>query len=197
MTTDVDVPVSRRRRARRPRRPRRSPSAERELVFELRDVEVQYSGHTAVREVDLDIAANEITAFIGPSGCGKTTVLRCLNRMHDLTPGAQVLGPGRRTTARTSTAEGRRRRGAPPHRHGVPEAEPVPEVDLRQRRVRPAASTAEARGARRHRRARAHPRRALGRGEGQAQAQRSRRSRVASSSGCASPVRSRSSPTSC
>jgi phosphate transport system ATP-binding protein len=68
------------------------PERERELVFELKDVEVRYSGHTAVREVDLDIAANEITAFIGPSGCGKTTVLRCLNRMHDLTPGAKVLG---------------------------------------------------------------------------------------------------------
>jgi phosphate transport system ATP-binding protein len=68
------------------------PDRERQLVFELRDLEVRYSGHTAVREVELDIAANEITAFIGPSGCGKTTVLRCLNRMHDLTPGAQVLG---------------------------------------------------------------------------------------------------------
>jgi phosphate transport system ATP-binding protein len=68
------------------------PERERELVFQLRDLEVRYSGHTAVREVELDIAANEITAFIGPSGCGKTTVLRCLNRMHDLTPGALVLG---------------------------------------------------------------------------------------------------------
>jgi phosphate transport system ATP-binding protein len=65
---------------------------ERELVFEIHDLEVRYSGHTAVREVDLDIGAKEITAFIGPSGCGKTTVLRCLNRMHDTTPGAQVIG---------------------------------------------------------------------------------------------------------
>jgi phosphate transport system ATP-binding protein len=64
----------------------------RELVFELRGLEVRYNGHTAIREVDLDIAAKEITAFIGPSGCGKTTVLRCLNRMHDITPGAQVIG---------------------------------------------------------------------------------------------------------
>jgi phosphate transport system ATP-binding protein len=68
------------------------PEKEREIVFELRDLEVKYSGHTAVREVDLDIGAKEITAFIGPSGCGKTTVLRCLNRMHDITPGAEVLG---------------------------------------------------------------------------------------------------------
>ncbi|HXY93296.1 MAG TPA: phosphate ABC transporter ATP-binding protein PstB, partial [Acidimicrobiia bacterium] len=64
----------------------------RELVFELHDLEVRYSGHTAVRDVNLEIAAKEITAFIGPSGCGKTTVLRCLNRMHDTTPGAQVIG---------------------------------------------------------------------------------------------------------
>jgi phosphate transport system ATP-binding protein len=91
VTTDVDAPVadvevpdSAATEA--------EPERQRELVFELRGVEVKYSGHTAVREVDLDIAANEITAFIGPSGCGKTTVLRCLNRMHDLTPGAQVLG---------------------------------------------------------------------------------------------------------
>ena len=72
--------------------PAEEPERARELVFELRDLEVRYSGNTAVREVELDIAANEITAFIGPSGCGKTTVLRCLNRMHDITPGAQVLG---------------------------------------------------------------------------------------------------------
>jgi phosphate transport system ATP-binding protein len=65
---------------------------QRDLVFELRDLEVQYSGRTAVREVTLEIAAKEITAFIGPSGCGKTTVLRVLNRMHDITPGAEVIG---------------------------------------------------------------------------------------------------------
>jgi phosphate transport system ATP-binding protein len=68
------------------------PEEQHELVFELRDLEVRYSGHTAVREVDLEIAAKEITAFIGPSGCGKTTVLRSLNRMHDITPGATVHG---------------------------------------------------------------------------------------------------------
>ena len=83
-TTDVDAPDT--------PGTEEEPERERALVFQLKDVEVRYSGHTAVREVDLDIAANEITAFIGPSGCGKTTVLRCLNRMHDLTPGAEVLG---------------------------------------------------------------------------------------------------------
>ncbi len=91
VTTDVDLPTT---GVDVPDTPEveEEPERERELVFELKDVEVRYSGHTAVREVDLDIAANEITAFIGPSGCGKTTVLRCLNRMHDLTPGAEVFG---------------------------------------------------------------------------------------------------------
>ncbi|MFI5052904.1 MAG: phosphate ABC transporter ATP-binding protein PstB [Acidimicrobiia bacterium] len=91
VTTDVDAPATGVAVPETPA-PEEVPERERELVFELRNLEVRYSGHTAVREVDLDIAANEITAFIGPSGCGKTTVLRCLNRMHDLTPGAEVIG---------------------------------------------------------------------------------------------------------
>ena len=91
VTTDVDVPTTGVDVPDTPV-PDEEPELQRELVFQLRDLEVRYSGHTAVREVELDIAANEITAFIGPSGCGKTTVIRCLNRMHDLTPGAQVLG---------------------------------------------------------------------------------------------------------
>ncbi len=72
--------------------PEEQPEQAREIVFELAGVEVRYSGVTAVEGVNLEIAANEITAFIGPSGCGKTTVLRSLNRMHDITPGAEVLG---------------------------------------------------------------------------------------------------------
>ena len=72
--------------------PEEKPERAREIVFQLSGVEVRYGGVTAVQDVNVDIAANEITAFIGPSGCGKTTVLRSLNRMHDITPGAEVLG---------------------------------------------------------------------------------------------------------
>ena len=61
-------------------------------VFALEDLDVYYSKFRAVRDVNLEIKANEITAFIGPSGCGKTTVLRCLNRMNDLIPGAHIDG---------------------------------------------------------------------------------------------------------
>jgi phosphate transport system ATP-binding protein len=62
------------------------------VVFELEKLEVFYGTFRAVRDVTLDIRKNQITAFIGPSGCGKTTVLRCLNRMNDLVPGARVGG---------------------------------------------------------------------------------------------------------
>ena len=61
-------------------------------VFATTDLAVYYGTFRAVREVNLSILRNEITAFIGPSGCGKSTVLRCFNRMNDLIPGARVEG---------------------------------------------------------------------------------------------------------
>jgi phosphate transport system ATP-binding protein len=62
------------------------------VVFQLENLEVFYGAFRAVRNVTLTIHKNQITAFIGPSGCGKTTVLRALNRMHDVIPGARVAG---------------------------------------------------------------------------------------------------------
>jgi len=62
------------------------------VVFELDKLEVFYGAFRAVRDVSLGIHQGQITAFIGPSGCGKTTVLRCLNRMNDLVPGARIGG---------------------------------------------------------------------------------------------------------
>ncbi len=62
------------------------------VVFDCEDVEVYYGTFRAVRGVTLHIHAHQITAFIGPSGCGKTTMLRTLNRMHDVIPGARVAG---------------------------------------------------------------------------------------------------------
>ena len=64
----------------------------REVVFDIDDLSVFYGAFRAVRNVNLDIRKNEITALIGPSGCGKTTVLRCLNRMNDLVEGARIEG---------------------------------------------------------------------------------------------------------
>ncbi len=51
--------------------------------FKLRNVEVFYGQDRAIKNISLDIARNEVIAFIGPSGCGKSTFLRCLNRMND------------------------------------------------------------------------------------------------------------------
>ena len=62
------------------------------LIFDVQDLAVYYGSFRAVREVNIPIRTQEITAFIGPSGCGKTTVLRCLNRMNDLIPTARVEG---------------------------------------------------------------------------------------------------------
>jgi phosphate transport system ATP-binding protein len=64
----------------------------REAVFEVRDLAVDYSGNVAIRDVSLDVYRNSVTAFIGPSGCGKSTFIRCFNRMNDLVPGAHVQG---------------------------------------------------------------------------------------------------------
>jgi len=69
-----------------------SPQEGKPVVLNLEDVAVSYSGHEAVRGVDLKIHKTLVTAFIGPSGCGKTTLLRSLNRMNDLIPGAEVSG---------------------------------------------------------------------------------------------------------
>jgi phosphate transport system ATP-binding protein len=61
-------------------------------LMELRDVSVFYGDFEAVRDTNLPIGQNLITAMIGPSGCGKSTILRALNRMNDLIPGARVSG---------------------------------------------------------------------------------------------------------
>ncbi|WP_306364070.1 phosphate ABC transporter ATP-binding protein PstB [Nocardia sp. CC227C] len=61
-------------------------------VLSLHDLEVYYGDFRAVTDVNMTFGSREITALIGPSGCGKSTVLRCLNRMNDLVPGARVEG---------------------------------------------------------------------------------------------------------
>jgi phosphate transport system ATP-binding protein len=61
-------------------------------VFELNDVSVYYGDFRAVRDINLRLERNRITALIGPSGSGKSSLLRTLNRMNDLVPGARVTG---------------------------------------------------------------------------------------------------------
>ncbi len=67
-------------------------SSGREKVFELKGVGVNYGGVAAVKDISMDVRRNDVTALIGPSGCGKSTLIRCLNRMNDLIPAAEVEG---------------------------------------------------------------------------------------------------------
>ncbi|MGH9026562.1 MAG: phosphate ABC transporter ATP-binding protein, partial [Acidimicrobiia bacterium] len=64
----------------------------REVLFDVSDLTVDYSGVPALKDVSLEIYRNYVTAFIGPSGCGKSTFIRCFNRMNDLIPTASVNG---------------------------------------------------------------------------------------------------------
>ncbi len=69
-----------------------APATTREVVFDLRDLDIFYGATLAVHGVNMKIHKNVITAMIGPSGCGKSTVLRSLNRMNDSIPGFRVTG---------------------------------------------------------------------------------------------------------
>jgi phosphate transport system ATP-binding protein len=60
--------------------------------MKTRNVDVYYGDKHAIKNVSLDIGANEVIAMIGPSGCGKSTFLRCLNRMNDTVDGCRVTG---------------------------------------------------------------------------------------------------------
>ena len=63
-----------------------------DVVFEAEKINVFYGKALALRDVDMRIYRNRVTAFIGPSGCGKSTLIRCFNRMNDLIPAARVEG---------------------------------------------------------------------------------------------------------
>ena len=61
-------------------------------ILSARDLNLYYGENHALKNINIDIPANEITALIGPSGCGKSTFLRTLNRMNDLIPIVKIDG---------------------------------------------------------------------------------------------------------
>ncbi|MEM9715696.1 MAG: phosphate ABC transporter ATP-binding protein PstB [Pseudomonadota bacterium] len=63
-----------------------------DVKIKSRNVDVFYGDTHAIKNVDIDIEAHTVTAFIGPSGCGKSTFLRCLNRMNDTIDICRVTG---------------------------------------------------------------------------------------------------------
>ena len=69
-----------------------SPTARERTKLAVRDLNFYYGGFHALRDINMDIAENKVTAFIGPSGCGKSTLLRTFNRMFELYPGQRAEG---------------------------------------------------------------------------------------------------------
>lgn len=60
--------------------------------FTVENLDLYYGDFKALKNINLNIAPNEITAFIGPSGCGKSTLLKSMNRMNDLVEGCKITG---------------------------------------------------------------------------------------------------------
>ena len=63
-----------------------------ENILSVKDLNLWYGEHQALKNISLDIPEKSITALIGPSGCGKSTFLKTLNRMNDLVPGVRITG---------------------------------------------------------------------------------------------------------
>ena len=61
-------------------------------IIESRALNLYYGDNHALKDINIEIPANQITALIGPSGCGKSTFLKTLNRMNDLVPGVRIDG---------------------------------------------------------------------------------------------------------
>jgi phosphate transport system ATP-binding protein len=62
------------------------------LGMKIQDLSAFYGSFKALTDVSIDVQANKVTALIGPSGCGKSTFIRCLNRLHEVIPGAHAEG---------------------------------------------------------------------------------------------------------
>ena len=60
--------------------------------IKIENLDLYYGDFHALKSINLNLPANEITAFIGPSGCGKSTLLKSLNRMNDLIEGCKITG---------------------------------------------------------------------------------------------------------
>jgi phosphate transport system ATP-binding protein len=73
-------------------REQEAPELYQKYKVNLENVNAWFETKRALKDISLGIKEKTISSFIGPSGCGKTTLLRCLNRMHEMTPGARVTG---------------------------------------------------------------------------------------------------------
>ena len=175
------------------RRPRRGPER-----LRLEDVSIAYGSKPAVKSVSLSIHQGEVLALIGPSGLRQDDAAAHAQPPHraDAERGARGADPARRR----GHPRARRHDAARARRDGLPAAQPVPDVDLRQRRLRAARTVAQAPAPARARAARdrrAAPRRPLRGGRATTSTGPRCASPAASSSACASRARSRRGPRCC
>jgi phosphate transport system ATP-binding protein len=63
-----------------------------DTVLRVEKFSAFFGDNRVLKDVDLTVRRNVVAALMGPSGCGKTTLIRCVNRMHELIPGATVTG---------------------------------------------------------------------------------------------------------
>jgi len=61
-------------------------------ILKIKNLCAYYGNEQILKDINLSFPRNKVTAVMGPSGCGKTTLIRCINRMHELVPGARVSG---------------------------------------------------------------------------------------------------------
>jgi len=61
-------------------------------ILRIENLNAYYFENHVLKDINLKIPKNKVTAIMGPSGCGKTTLIRCINRLHELSPGARVIG---------------------------------------------------------------------------------------------------------
>jgi phosphate transport system ATP-binding protein len=61
-------------------------------IMEIEKINAWFGDHHVLKDISLIVQAQQVTALIGPSGCGKSTFIRCLNRLHEVVPGARVSG---------------------------------------------------------------------------------------------------------
>ena len=150
--------------------PMNADRPEAECGSSIRDLSFYYGATKALKNISMPLYDQKVTAFIGPSGCGKSTLLRIMNRIYELYPDQRAEGEVLLDGQNILTSKPGPQSPARAHRHGVPEADAVPDDDLRQYRLRH--QTLRAHGeirARRPRRECAAARSAVERGQGQAE----------------------------
>ncbi len=74
------------------REPRHMHFADEKICIDVKDVDLYYGEKQALKNINMQIPQQRVSAFIGPSGCGKSTLLRCFNRMNDLVDGVRIDG---------------------------------------------------------------------------------------------------------